>query len=188
VVRAVERLARVLPATTRQPVLDALTAFLDALGVVRSPVLLAQAFLWTLGFWAFHGLSFWLGMLAFGIHAGPVAAYFTEAVVGFGVAVPAAPGFFGTFHFAVAFALDTVYGVDATTALAFAYGYHLGGFIPVTLIGLWYAHQLGLSLGDVRASESRVEAAVEAEHPHGLPDAGQVGDTPAPPRGGPEGR
>lgn len=183
VVRVVERLALRLPQAARQPVIDALTAFLDALGVARSPALLAQAFLWTLGFWAFHGLSFWLGMLAFDIHAGPVAAYFTEAVVGFGVAVPAAPGFFGTFHFAVAFALDTVYGVDATTTLAFAYGYHLGGFVPVTLIGLWYAHQLGLSLGDVRESEARVEAAVEAEHPEVVADAGQVGETPRRPEG-----
>lgn len=160
-----ERVADRLPSDLGRTVVDALAAFLDALGVVRSPWLLTQAVLWSVGFWAFHGLSFWLGMLAFDIDAGLVAAFFTEAVVGFGVALPAAPGFFGTFHASVDFALDTVYGVDAARTLAFAYGYHLGGFVPVTLIGLWYARSLGLSLGDVRASEERVEAAVEAEHP-----------------------
>ncbi|MEQ9569718.1 MAG: hypothetical protein RLN75_05970, partial [Longimicrobiales bacterium] len=90
-------------------------------------------------------------------------AFFTEAVVGFGVALPAAPGFFGTFHASAEFALDTVYAVGEIPTLAFAYGYHLGGFIPVTLIGLWYANRLGLSLGDVRDSEAKVEAEVDAE-------------------------
>lgn len=154
---------RFLPESVARTVVDALEAFLQAVGIVRDPVLLGQAFAWTLGFWAWHGLSFWLGMLAFGIDAGPLAAYFTEAVVGFGVALPAAPGFFGTFHYSVDFALSTVYGVAEARTLAFAYGYHLGGFIPVTLIGLWYARELGISLDEVRESEERVEEAVEAD-------------------------
>jgi uncharacterized protein (TIRG00374 family) len=153
---------RFLPGELGRAVVDALEAFLQAVGIVRSPLLLGQAFAWTVGFWAWHGLSFWLGMLAFDIRAGPLAAYFTEAVVGFGVALPAAPGFFGTFHYSVDFALSTVYGVAEAQTLAFAYGYHLGGFIPVTLIGLWYARELGLSLGEVRESEERVEESVEA--------------------------
>jgi hypothetical protein len=153
---------RLLPEGVARSVVDALEAFLQAVGIVRDPVLLGQAMAWTLGFWAWHGLSFWLGMLAFDIHAGALAAYFTEAVVGFGVALPAAPGFFGTFHYSVDFALSTVFGVAEARTLAFAYGYHLGGFIPVTLIGLWYAREIGLSLGEMSKSEERVEASVEA--------------------------
>jgi uncharacterized membrane protein YbhN (UPF0104 family) len=130
--------------------------------VLRSPRLLGLGFLWSVGFWLWHGLSFWLGMLAFDIQAGPTAAYFTEAVVGFVVAAPAAPGFFGTFHFGAGWALS-LFGVSDAQSLAFAYGYHLGGFIPVTVIGLYYAGKIGLSLEDVRASGERVEAAVERE-------------------------
>ncbi len=172
VVRLVERLAGFLPASAGRIVVDALEAFMEALGVVRSPALLAQAVAWTVGFWLFHGVSFWLGMLAFGIHSGPIAAWFTEAVVGFGVALPAAPGFFGTFHASAQFALETVYQADPVRTLAFAYGYHIGGFIPVTLMGLWYARALGLSLGDVRASEARVEEAVEGTHHDSEPGSG----------------
>ncbi len=164
VVAITEGLARrLLPDGAALRVIEALEAFLQSLGVIRNPVLLIQAMAWTLFFWTWHGLSFWLGMLAFDIDAGLVAAFFTEAVVGFGVALPAAPGFFGTFHASVAFALETVYGVGEVPTLAFAYGYHLGGFIPVTLLGLWYARSIGLSLGDVRQSESKVEAAVDAD-------------------------
>jgi len=160
--------ASFLPEKGERLVVDSFDAFLQALDVVRSPRLLIAAFLWTVGFWLWHGLSFWLGMLAFGIDAGMVAAFFTEAVVGFGVAIPAGPGFFGTFHGSVKFALENVYGVGEVPTLAFAYAYHLGGFFPVTFIGLWYARSLGLSLAQVGDSESKVEEAIEDGTPsHG---------------------
>ncbi len=175
-VRAVERMAvAVLPEALARTVVDALDAFVDAVAILRSPRLLALALGWSFLFWTWHGLSFWLGMMAFGIDTGFVSAIFTEAVVGFGVAIPSAPGFIGTFHAAADFALTDVYGVDAPQSLAFAFGYHFGGWVPITLIGLWYAWRLGLSLGDVGSAEERVEEVIEREHPHGPgpgPDAG----------------
>jgi hypothetical protein len=102
-------------------------------------------------------------MLAFDIHTGFISAIFTEALVGIGVAVPAAPGFFGTFHFAANVALSDVYGVPEAQSLAFAFGYHFGGWVPITAIGLWYAWKLGLSLGEVGSAEERVERAVESD-------------------------
>ena len=111
--------------------------------------------------------SFWLGMLAFGINTGFVSAVFVEAVVGFGVAIPAAPGFVGTFHAAAKFALSDVYGVAEPDALAFAFGYHFGGWIPITVIGLWYAWRLGLSISDMGAAEEQLERGVEVAHEAG---------------------
>ena len=163
VVRTAEWASRLLPRPAARVVVDALEAFLDSLAVVRSPGLLAQALAWSVGFWFWHGLSFYLAMLAFGLDLGIVAALFTEAVVGFAVALPAAPGFFGTFHVGAQFALETVYGAGAADTLAFAYAYHLGGFIPITLLGLWYVRVLGLSLSEVGSSEEAVEEAVEEE-------------------------
>ncbi len=164
-VRTAERVGSHLPASVSRPVLGALEALLEAIAVLRSPKLLALGFMWTVGFWLFHGLSFWLGMLAFEIHTGLVSAWFTEAVVGFGVAIPSAPGFIGTFHASANFALSDVYGVEQARSLAFAFGYHFGGWIPITLIGLVYAWRLGLSLGDVGAADERVEEVIEGEHP-----------------------
>jgi uncharacterized protein (TIRG00374 family) len=162
VVRVTERLARVLPGDLARPIVGGLEAFLGSFKVFRSPKLLLLVVIWSVGFWLWHGLSFWLAMLAFDIHAGPVAAYFTEAVVGFGVAIPAAPGFFGTFHASASWALS-VFDVPAPRSLAFAFGYHLGSFIPVTVIGLYYAGRIGLSLKEVGDSEMRVEESVERQ-------------------------
>lgn len=157
-VRVIETVARALPDSLERLVVESMEAFLDSLRVVRSPRLLGGAVAWTVVFWVWNGASFWLGMMAFGIDTGFISALFTQSVVGFGVAIPALPGFFGTFHASAQFALETVYGVEAARTLAFAYAYHLGGFFPVTFIGLWYARSLGLSLGEVGASEDRVEA------------------------------
>jgi uncharacterized protein (TIRG00374 family) len=164
-VRTAERIAsKLLPQAVARPLVDALDAFLDSIALLRSPGLIVQGFLWTIGFWLFHGLSFWLGMMAFGIHTGVISAWFTEAVVGFGVAAPSAPGFIGTFHASARFALSDVYGVDPAQSLAFAFGYWAGGWVPITVIGLWYAWRLGLSLGEVGAAEERVEASIEGAH------------------------
>lgn len=164
-IRGAERVAVLLPRSWARPIVDSLEALLGSLAVLRSPKLLLLAFAWTAFFWLFHGMSFWLGMLAFGIDTGLISAFFTEAVVGFGVAVPSAPGFFGTFHASAEFALSSVYGVDTSRSLAFAFGYHFGGWIPITLIGLVYAWRLGMSLGDVGAAAEHVERVIEREHP-----------------------
>ncbi len=164
-VRAAGRVARFLPPTIERPIVGGLEAFLGAVAIMRDPKLLALGFAWSFFFWSWHGVSFWLGMLAFGIDTGFVSAIFTEAVVGFGVALPSAPGFFGTFHFAANVALSDVYGVPEPQSLAFAFGHHFGGWIPITLIGLWYAAKLGISIGDVGASEERVETEVERRSP-----------------------
>ena len=161
-VAVAERVAVVLPHGLRERLLGGLGAFLDSLSIMRDPKLLALGFAWSLLFWTWHGVSFWLGMLAFGIDTGFVSAIFTEAVVGFGVAVPSAPGFFGTFHVAANFALTTVYGIAETDSLAFAFAYHFGGWIPITVIGLGYAWSLGFSLGEVGHADERFEGAPES--------------------------
>jgi uncharacterized protein (TIRG00374 family) len=164
-VRWAQRLASFLPRALSRPIVDGLEAFMDSIAILRNPRLLLLGLAWTVGFWAWHGLSFWLGMLAFGIDTGFVSAIFTEAVVGFGVALPAAPGFFGTFHASAGFALSSVYGVDEARSLAFAFGYHFGGWIPITVIGLYYAGRLGLSLSEIGGAEESVEIDIEREHP-----------------------
>lgn len=152
-----QRMGRLLPSAVALRLLAALRALLQAMAIMRNPRLLALGFAWSLFFWTWHAVSFWLGMLAFGIDTGFISAIFTEAVVGFGIAIPSAPGFFGTFHWSANFALTTVYGVQETKSLAFAFAYHFGGWIPITLIGLGYAWSLGLSLGDVGHADEQLD-------------------------------
>lgn len=164
-----ERITGVMPEVLGTKVMTALTGLLGSIAIMRDPRLLLAGFAWSLFFWTWHGLSFWLGMLAFGIETGFISAIFTEAVVGFAVAVPSAPGFFGTFHFGASFALTTVYGVPDAQALAFAFAYHFGGWIPITAIGLYYAWKLGLSVGDVATVADEADPTPDSVHEAPLP-------------------
>ena len=163
-VRLAEKMCGRLPGPVGQRLVGAFESFLLALKVLRHPRLLTEAILWSFGFWLWHSWSFWLGMKAFGIDVGFDAAIFTAALVGFAVAIPAAPGFFGTFQLGADLALNGVYGVAAPATLAFAFGYHLGGFFPVTIIGFYYAWRIGFSVSDVRGSGA-LQHALEAEAP-----------------------
>jgi len=148
---------KVLPEAWSLRATQLLEGLLQSMAIMRDPRLLALGFAWSLFFWTWHGLSFWLGMLAFDIDTGWLSAMFTEAVVGFGVALPSAPGFFGTFHASAHFALTTVYGVAEEQSLAFAFAYHFGGWIPITAIGLWFTWKLGFSLGDIGSAPQQIQ-------------------------------
>jgi uncharacterized protein (TIRG00374 family) len=175
-VRVAKGMASFLPRAPARLLVDVLEAFLGALEILRRPGLLAAAVVWTIGLWLFNSLTFWLGFRAFDIGLDYVAAVFTQTVVGFGVALPSAPGYIGTFHYAADIALNGVYGVEEARSLAFAFGLHAAGWIPVTGLGLWYAWRMGLGLGEVGRSEEEVELAVEKEHPglEGLERPGSV--------------
>jgi uncharacterized membrane protein YbhN (UPF0104 family) len=163
-VRVAERVARFLPEKLSRLLVDSLESFLDGLRVFQSPRLLSMAVAWSLVVWAWQSLAFWVALRAFGIDVGYDTALFVNATVGFMVGIPAAPGFFGTFHAGARMGL-AVYGVAAAPTLAFAFGFHLGGFFPVTFIGLYYAWKLGFSFKEMGTSEEKVEKAVEEAHP-----------------------
>ena len=170
-VRAFEAVAhKVLPRSIRRPVVDALEAFLAGVGILRDGRLLFEATLWTAFLWTVNALSFWVAFLAFGIDLSFTAALFFQSCLAFAVSVPSAPGFWGVYEWSATAVLATLWGQDTTQVLAFAVGFHIAGFLPVTLMGLWYAWKLGLSLGGVARTEEVVEEAVErATHPNDRP-------------------
>ena len=159
------RIARFLPKSVRRPLVDALEAFLSGLGVLRSPKLVALATVQSLGLWLFNALGFYLGFKAFGIDLPFSAALLIQSVIALGVSVPAGPGFFGVFEYFAKLVLVDLYHVDPERVLAFALGFHLAGFIPVTIMGLVFTWKLGISLKEVGTSEEVVEEAVEATLP-----------------------
>ena len=165
-VRFVEKYpARLLPARLRARFVDALEAFLSGLSVLRSPLLLIVAIAQTFFLWLFNAAGFWIAFKAFGIALPFSAALQLQAIIGIAVAVPSAPGFFGLFEGASKVVLFSAYGIPLDKVTSFSIAFHIGGFIPVTLIGLYYAWKLGISLGDVEASEDAVESAVELSAP-----------------------
>jgi hypothetical protein len=127
---------------------DILLSFGSGLGVLRDPRQSAIVFAWALAQWLVNGASFWIAFRAVGINAPFSAALFLQSLLAAAVAAPSAPGFFGVFEASAKVALS-VYGIDDTVAVSYALGYHLLGWIPITLIGFWYLGRMGLHLKDV---------------------------------------
>ncbi len=152
------RVAARLPGHAGSKLVAGLEAFSSGLGLIRRPRALVAAFLWSLVVWLWMAAAFRVAFLAFGIDQGFAAAVFTQCAVSMFVSVPAGPGFIGTLQAGVMVALHEVFGVAAGPALSLAVGYHIAGFIPVTLLGLFYAWRLGIRL---RSLESEAEETLE---------------------------
>ncbi|HEX6134731.1 MAG TPA: lysylphosphatidylglycerol synthase transmembrane domain-containing protein [Longimicrobiales bacterium] len=160
-VAVLESAVRVLPKRVRRPIVDALEAFLGGVGVLRNPRHLLSTTAWSIALWVYNALGAWIAFRAFGIDLPFTAALFIQSAIALAVSIPSAPGFVGIYHGMAVFVLSTLWGAPAERAGAFAIGFHLAGFIPVTLIGLYYAWRMGISFGEAAASEEIVEESVE---------------------------
>lgn len=133
-----------------------LDSFARGLEVLRSPGRFAAVFGWALLHWLVNAFAFWLAFRAVGIQAPFSAALFLQGLISIGVALPAAPGFFGLFEAAGVAGL-ALYGVPEDLAVTWALTFHTLSFIPITLIGTYFFVRLGLRISDVRAAKARTE-------------------------------
>jgi glycosyltransferase 2 family protein len=145
-----ERLARKL-----RSVADGLVA---GLAVLKSPVRFAAVIGWSLVLWLVNAAAFALCFRAFHLPVPAEGALLLQGLIGFGVAIPAAPGFWGVFEYATRLTLQ-FYGIGATLALAYAFAFHIAGFLPITLLGLDALSRAHLHLGDLRRAAPPPEPA-----------------------------
>jgi uncharacterized protein (TIRG00374 family) len=127
---------------------ELLRKFADGLSVLKNPRHFVAVFLWTLLHWLVQPLAFWLGFRAFGIDVPIAATLFVQGIIVIAVALPSTPGFVGLFEGAAVASL-AVYGVNQTAAGTWALVFHLGSYVPITVMGAYYFLRAGLSLGEI---------------------------------------
>jgi uncharacterized protein (TIRG00374 family) len=142
---------RLLPERWSQIVVEAVEGVLSGLDSLRDPRRFLAIICWSVTVWVAGAASFWIGLLAFGIEVSWPAALMLQSLLAFGVAVQFSPGFFGQFE-AVCRLTLALYAVGAGPAVSFAFGFHLGGFVPITLLGLWSLSRAHLHLADLRGA------------------------------------
>lgn len=147
--------ARVLPQRLATGFNTVFQEILAGLASMRGWRHMLPALLLSFAVWLIQSLSFWIGFEAFGIDLPFAAALFVNAAIAVAVAMPAAPGYLGTFQLGASVALVEVYGVAEEAAGAFALGWHFVNFFPITLAGLWYARRIGISFRDFRTRGAR---------------------------------
>jgi uncharacterized protein (TIRG00374 family) len=126
---------------------------IGGLAVLRDTRRFVGVLWWALAHWMVHATALYIGFLAVGIDVPFSAALFLQGILGIGVALPSAPGFFGVFEGAATVGL-AVYGVPKEIAISWALGYHILSFIPITVMGAVYFARLGLGINDMKSGST----------------------------------
>jgi uncharacterized protein (TIRG00374 family) len=111
----------------------------------------ARTVAYSLGYWATALGSIEIWLWAFGFELPWFAPGVVLVFLSFGAALPAAPGFVGTFHYFATAAL-LLLGVERTSAAAFALVLHAVAIVPMTVFGV------GLLSGELLRGLPRLDA------------------------------
>lgn len=137
-------IVRRLPATWAAALERLCRHFLDGLQVIGDGSRLLQTILLSLLIWLCNALAIYCLFLAFHLSLPPVAALVIMVILIVGIAIPAAPGFIGNWHYFCVLGLS-LYGIAKAEALAFAVVYHFLAVGLTIIIGLIFLPQLKYS-------------------------------------------
>jgi uncharacterized protein (TIRG00374 family) len=134
-------------------------AILDGMRILPNGRLLLAVFVVSLALWFLPILSSWIIIQAFGFDVPFNAALIVFIFIGFGTALPNAPGMIGTFQYACVLALG-LFGVSQADALAYGLVLNALQVLSLVLQGLIALPFAGVRVADIRTA--RRELAVES--------------------------
>ena len=152
-----------IPEKIRTKIQELMEVAATGLNSLKSPRTLALIVIVSIVKWIINGSMMYLSLLSFGVSVPFPAALVLLGVVAIGVAVPAAPGFFGVIQVCFVNVLQ-IFPVARPAVLAASIYYHMIQYIPVTVGGLLWLSRSGIRLGEVEQVRSR-EGEAPAE-PH----------------------
>lgn len=156
------RAERILPGRLAGAVTRAVELFASGLGVLRRPRRVLASFAWSLVLWLLICGETWAVARAFHIEMPFPGSWLMLALLVVGVAVPT-PGAVGGFHEAFRLGATAFFGADNDAAVGAAIVLHVTSFVPVTLVGIWFALRDGLNLQRIKqVTESSEPVEVKA--------------------------
>lgn len=156
--RLAARLGRRLPRKAAGLLEHIVQAFAEGLAVMRRPSDILAAVAWSFPVWFSIALGIWLTSHAFDLTLSFVGSFLVVGYLAVGVSVPT-PGGAGGFHVMYKVALVQFFGADPAVAAAAAIVLHAISFVPVTLLGLYFMWQDGLTFGGIRQMRTEAQAA-----------------------------
>jgi uncharacterized membrane protein YbhN (UPF0104 family) len=146
-----------IPPLNTERWMSVLDGLLDGLSALRSARRLAGLLLWSVVSWIFVVGYYWGMLWAFAEHPPLVMGSFLTCAIGFGMALPAAPGAVGVFESFARYALELPFGMPEERATAVAFVSHAYQYVLASLLGLIGLAQLGLSLARLRTDAAALE-------------------------------
>ena len=153
VLRVSRRILKPLPERFSAKIIAALERFASGLSIMSRPRAMLAVFGLSAAAWIVNLSPVYLSGLAFGVHIDLVTTAFVTVVGAAAAAIPAAPGFFGTFHYFNQQALYFALHLDPGIALSIAVVIHATYYFPITIAGALVAWRQGYSLTKMREEE-----------------------------------
>jgi glycosyltransferase 2 family protein len=127
---------------------NALPAFFNGLAVLTDVRVFLRASAWMLLNWGIALLQYYLIMAAYFPSPSLLWAVFTLGVSALGVAAPSSPGALGVMELSIVGSLS-VFGLDPSAALAFAFTLHITQYLTTGVIGGYALFRDGESLAGI---------------------------------------
>ena len=123
--------------------------FIDGFAIIADPKRFFAVMFLSAVLWLINGTAIYLLFLAFSFPLPPVAAFVLMIILMIGIAIPAAPGFIGNWHYFCILGL-TLFGITKTDAFTFAVFYHFLSIGIVIILGLIFLPFNKFSLTDLQ--------------------------------------
>jgi uncharacterized protein (TIRG00374 family) len=151
------RLGQRLPARASTAIGHFVQTFAEGLKVMRSPTNLAVAVFWSVPLWLAIALDILLTSWAFDLTLTAIGSFLVVGYLAVGVSAPT-PGGAGGFHLAYQLAMTQFFGASESVAAAAAIILHAVSFVPISLLGLVFMWQDGLTLGGLKGMRAEAQA------------------------------
>lgn len=129
-----EKIVCVFGPGIQKRIIPGLQSLIEGLGAIGQPLRFLKVIVMSILSWLASVGIYWAIIRAFNFPLGISAAGFSVSLTSFGIALPAAPGFVGTFHLASQQSL-VLLGIDAEPALCYAVLNHAVSYMYVTGFG-----------------------------------------------------
>lgn len=162
-----------LPDKLSSGLLDMLKKGADGLAALKSGKAVFLITVSSLAQWLVNGLIAYVALRAFHIDVTLATGLIVTGVTAFGVTIPSTPGYFGVIQVCFQVSMNAQQ-IQPDPSLVFGSSiyYHISMYIPVTMLGLYFLMQSGLSFRDLRR-------AADADSPE-LPSETSVEPTDSP--------
>lgn len=144
------------PSLVRERIEKIVENFASGLEVLRDGKQLIWIGVLSLVHWFLIALYYFLLFQACDLSLPFLAAIVLLVVLTFGIMLPAAPGYIGNFQYFTVIALS-LFSVPKDQALGLSLVAHVGQFVPVTIIGLFYIIRQSLGVAELGLSAPRAQ-------------------------------
>jgi glycosyltransferase 2 family protein len=147
--KIINRILSRLPGKFANKIDEVIHRFIDGFQVIVNIRLLLYLFFLSAVIWIIDALAIHLLMKAFGFVLPVMAAFVVMIVLIVGIAIPAAPGFVGNWHYSCILALGLC-GIAKPSALSFAVVYHFLSIAIVVVLGVIFLPFNRFSFADMK--------------------------------------